>query len=246
MSRFQVVAFDADDTLWHNERLYAGTQSKYRALLALHHGPEWIDERLYQTEMRNLRHFGYGIKAFALSMIETAVEVTEGRISARDIQTIIDWAKEMLAADVELLEHAAETVAGLADAYPLMLITKGDLRDQETKIARSGLARHFRHIEITSDKSRAGYEALLRRHAIAPERFLMVGNSLRSDVLPVLELGACAVYVPHRLTWAHEVAEAPPAGQPGYHEIEHLGRLPGLLEELERPDARASSGGATG
>ena len=246
MSRFQVVAFDADDTLWHNERLYAGTQGKYRDLLALYHSPEWIDERLYRTEMRNLRHFGYGIKAFALSMIETAVDLTEGRISARDIQTIIDWAKEMLAADVELLEHAAETVAGLADAYSLMLITKGDLRDQETKIARSGLAGHFRHVEIVSDKSRAGYEALLRRHAIAPERFLMVGNSLRSDILPVLELGGSAVYVPHRLTWAHEVAEAPPAGQPGYYEIEHLGRLPGLLEELERPDARESSRGPTG
>jgi putative hydrolase of the HAD superfamily len=125
-----------------------------------------------------------------------------------------------------------------------MLITKGDLRDQETKIARSGLARHFRHVEITSDKSRAGYEALLRRHAIAPERFLMVGNSLRSDILPVLELGATAVYVPFRLTWVHEVAEAPPDGQPGYYEIEHLGRLPGLLEDSEHPDARASSGGA--
>jgi len=234
MSRFQVVAFDADDTLWHNERLYVLTQDKFRDLLALYHRPEWIDERLYQTEMRNLRHFGYGIKAFALSMIETAVELTEGRVAARDIQTIIGWAKEMLAADVELLEHAAETVASLAGSYALMLITKGDLRDQESKIARSGLAPHFRHVEIVSDKTRAGYEALLERHGISPERFLMVGNSLRSDIVPVLEIGGSAVYVPHRLTWAHEVAEAPPAGRPGFHEIEHLGMLPGLLDELER------------
>jgi len=234
MSRFQVVAFDADDTLWHNERLYVLTQDKFRDLLALYHRPEWIDERLYQTEMHNLRHFGYGIKAFALSMIETAVELTEGRVAARDIQTIIGWAKEMLAADVELLEHAAETVASLAGSYVLMLITKGDLRDQESKIARSGLAPHFRHVEIVSDKTRAGYEALLERHGISPERFLMVGNSLRSDIVPVLEIGGSAVYVPHRLTWAHEVAEAPPAGRPGFHEIEHLGMLPGLLDELER------------
>lgn len=232
--RFQVVAFDADDTLWHNERLYAATQERFRTLLAHYHSPEWVNERLYQTEMRNLRHFGYGIKAFALSLIETAVELTEGRIAARDIQAIIGWAKEMLEADVELLPHVAETVAGLADAYALMLITKGDLRDQEAKIARSGLAPHFRHVEIVSDKSRAGYEALLRRYGVAPERFLMVGNSLRSDILPVLEIGASAVYVPHHLTWAHEVAEPPPAGRRGFYEIEHLGMLPGLLEQLER------------
>jgi putative hydrolase of the HAD superfamily len=234
MSRFEVIAFDADDTLWHNERLYVSTQAKLKQLLAHYHRPEWIDERLYQTEMRNLQHFGYGIKAFALSMIETAVELTEGRIAGADIQTIIDSAKEMLAADVELLEHVAETLASLTNIYALMLITKGDLRDQEIKIARSGLAQHFRHIEIVSDKSRESYDVLLRRRGIAPERFLMVGNSLRSDILPVLALGASAVYVPYQLTWVHEAAEPPPADQPGYYEVEHLGLLPGLLERLER------------
>ncbi len=234
MTRFQVVAFDADDTLWHNERLYAATQERFRTLLARYHSAEWVDERLYQTEMRNLRHFGYGIKAFALSLIETAVELTEGRIAADEIQAIIGWAKGMLTADVELLPHAAEAVAALAGAYPLMLITKGDLLDQEGKIARSGLAAHFRHVEIVSDKTREGYEALLRRHGIAPDRFLMVGNSLRSDILPVLAIGGTAVHVPHELTWAHEVVEAPPAGQPGFHAIEHLGLLPALVGALAR------------
>jgi putative hydrolase of the HAD superfamily len=239
MPRFEVIAFDADDTLWHNERLYVTAQARVKALLAHYQRPEWIDERLLQAETRNLKHFGYGIKAFALSMIETAVELTEGRISGRDIQAIIDSAKEMLAADVELLEHVAATVARLADAYLLMLITKGDLRDQELKIARSGLAQHFRHVEIVSDKTSERYAALLQRHAIAPERFLMVGNSLRSDILPVLALGASAVYVPYHLTWAHEAADPPPAEQAGFYELEHLGLLPGLLERLERPDTQA-------
>jgi putative hydrolase of the HAD superfamily len=233
MPRFDTIAFDADDTLWHNERLYVKTQAGFKKLLAQYHSPEWIDERLYQTEMRNLDHFGYGIKAFALSMIETALELTEGRISGSDIQTIINLAREMLAADVELLEHVTDTIPSLAAAYPLMLITKGDLRDQEVKIARSGLAAHFRHIEIVSDKSRDNYAALLQRYDIAPDRFLMVGNSLRSDILPVLALGASAVYVPHRLTWAHEVVDAPPNGQPGYYQLEHLGLLPDLLVRLE-------------
>jgi putative hydrolase of the HAD superfamily len=232
MSRFAVIAFDADDTLWHNERLYADAQEKFRGLLARYHNPEWIDDRLYQTEMRNLEHFGYGIKAFALSMIETAVELTEGRITGRDIQVIIDAARAMILAEVELLDHVVETVAQLAGKYTLMIITKGDLLDQETKVARSGLAAHFQHIEIVSDKNRANYESLLKRHDLPPARFLMVGNSLRSDILPVLELGGSAVYVPYALTWAHEAAEIP-ANPANYYQIEHMGLLPALLEQLE-------------
>lgn len=235
MPRFDMIAFDADDTLWHNERLYIGAQVQLKQLLAEYHSPEWIDARLYETEMRNVQHFGYGIKGFALSMIETAVELTEGRITGNDILTIIDIARQMLAADVELFEHAADTLALLAERYPLMVITKGDLRDQEVKIARSGLAPYFRHVEIVSDKTPESYAAVLRRYAIAPERFLMVGNSIRSDILPVLALGASAVYVPYELTWVHESAE-PPAGAPGYYELEHLGLLPALLADLERQE----------
>lgn len=237
MTRFDLIAFDADDTLWHNERLYANAQHRFKELLAQYHSPEWIDERLYNTEMRNLPHFGYGIKAFALSMIETAVELTEGRISGQDVQTIINLARGMLVAEVELLDHAAETVARLADTHTLMVITKGDLRDQEGKIARSGLAPYFRHVEIVSDKNPENYDAILKRYGVPPERFLMVGNSLRSDIQPVLALGASAVYMPYHLTWAHEVVTPPPAGQPGYYELAHLGLLPGLIEMLERRSA---------
>jgi putative hydrolase of the HAD superfamily len=233
MPRIETIAFDADDTLWHNERLYADAQDRFRGLLGHYHSPEWIDERLFQTEMRNLQHFGYGIKAFALSMIETAVELTEGRISGADVQVIIDIARQMIAADVELLDAVEATVARLAETHQLMVITKGDLRDQELKIARSGLAPRFRHIEIVSDKSRASYAALLQRHGIAPERFLMVGNSLRSDILPVLELGASAVYIPYQTTWAHEVAAPPPDDHPGFYALERLDQLPDLLERIE-------------
>lgn len=234
MARFDILAFDADDTLWHTERLYADAQAQFRQLLVRYHDLEWINEQLYQTEIHNMQHFGYGIKAFALSMIETAIELTDGRVSGREIKTIVDTAKAMMTADVELLEHVAETVAALARSYTLMVITKGDLLDQESKMARSGLAPYFSHVEIVSDKNSRTYTALLQRYALAPERFLMVGNSLRSDILPVLALGANAVYVPYHITWAHEIAEPPPAGQRGFYEIEHIGLLPGLLEALER------------
>lgn len=241
MTRFDIIAFDADDTLWDNERLYIDTQARLRELLAHYHRPEWIDERLYQTEMRNLQHFGYGIKGFALSMIETAVELTEGRISGHEIQQIIDLAKQMLSADIKLMDHTLDTLTSLGERYPLMLITKGDLHDQEQKVARSGLAQYFQHVEIVSDKRRANYEFLLQRHGIVPDRFLMVGNSLRSDILPVLELGASAVYVPYAQTWAHEAVDLPIDEQPRFYEIEHLGLLAALLDELERATIPASS-----
>jgi putative hydrolase of the HAD superfamily len=233
MSRFDVIGFDADDTLWHTERLYVDAQVTFKELLSHYHSAEWIQERLDQAEMRNLPHFGYGIKAFALSMIETAVELTEGKISGSDIQTIIDIAKGMLSAEIELLDHVAETIPWLAETYSLMLITKGDLRDQEMKISRSGLGYHFKQVEIVSDKNPENYAVLLERHKIPPERFLMVGNSLKSDILPVLALGASAVYIPYQLTWSHEVAEPPQEGQAGYYQLEHVGELPWLLERID-------------
>jgi putative hydrolase of the HAD superfamily len=233
MPSFDVIAIDADDTLWHTERLYVDAQARFARLLARYHSPDWINQSLDQAESRNIAHFGYGIKSFALSMIETAVELTEGRISGQDIQVIIDLAKEMLGSQVELLEHVAETIPRLAEKTPLMLVTKGDLLDQESKIARSGLGEYFQQIEVVSDKTSESYARLLKRHSILPERFLMVGNSLRSDILPVLELGASAVLIPYDLTWVHEQAEKPPEGQPGFYQVEHLGLLPGLLQRLE-------------
>jgi putative hydrolase of the HAD superfamily len=234
MSKFDILALDADDTLWHNERLYVNAQTKFAELLSHYHEPEWVRDRLYQTETRNIQHYGYGIKAFALSMIETAVELTEGRISGKDIQAVINVAKEMLGAEVQLLDHVKETIPQLANQYPLMVITKGDLLDQEGKILRSGLGEYFQFIEVVSHKTRESYERVLKRYSISPERFLMVGNSLKSDILPILELGGNAVHIPYEITWLHEAADPPSDEQPGYYPLEHLGQLPALLERLER------------
>lgn len=232
MSRFDLIAFDADDTLWHNEGHYTDAQTILKQLLSRYHPPEWVEERLYETEMRNLQHFGYGIKGFALSMVETAIELSEGRISAAEIKTIIDAAKAMLVAEVELLEYAVATLEQLAPNYRLLLVTKGDLHDQELKIGRSGVAKYFQHIEIVSNKRVENYATLLKRYMVAPERFLMVGNSLRSDILPVLSLGGSAAYIPYEQTWVHETA-APPTGQHGFYELSNLGQLPDLIRRLE-------------
>ena len=155
-------------------------------------------------------------------------------MDGRDIQTLIDTAKEMLNADIELLDTVAETIPQLAQNYSLMVITKGDLLDQETKISRSALGQYFQRIEIVSQKNRASYARVLKEHSLTPARFLMVGNSLKSDILPVLELGAHAVYVPYEITWLHERAEPPPDGHAGYYKIERLAELPALLAGLEQ------------
>ena len=234
MPKFDVIAFDADDTLWQNEHLYAESQAGLTSLLAQYHPAGWINERLFQTEMRNLEHFGYGIKAFTLSMIETAIELTEGRISGADLQTLIDRAKTMLHAEVELIDHVDQTLSRLQGKYPLMLLTKGDLFEQENKIARSGLGGRFRYVEIVSTKTISVYQDLLEKHSIPSGRFLMIGNSLRSDILPLLELGAYAVYIPHELTWQHENSDPPPEDQAGFYQLENIGQLPDLLEQLEK------------
>jgi putative hydrolase of the HAD superfamily len=227
-----VIALDADDTLWHNETLYSSTQARFRELLARYDQGELTEKALYETEMRNLRSYGYGIKSFTLSMIETAIELTGGRICGDEVQEIIDMAKEMLRAPVHLLDHVAEVIPELAARCPLMLITKGDLLDQETKLARSGLGDYFRHVEVVAAKTSEVYQSLLDRYNISPERFLMVGNSLRSDVLPVVALGARAVHIPYPLTWTHENMEGQPALASSYVELEHIGLLPRYVARL--------------
>lgn len=230
MSQFDVIAFDADDTLWHNEGLFSMTQDRFKQLLARYHTHEWIDQRLFATEMRNLAYFGYGIKGFTLSMIETAIELTEGQIRGNEIQVIIDFAKEMLTAPVDLLDHVQEVIERLAKQYPLMIITKGDLFDQQSKIARSGLASHFTYVEVVTEKTPETFAAILKKHNIAPERFLMVGNSLKSDIVPVVAIGGRAVYIPYHLTWMHETVTQPSEDKPRYIELEHIGQLPALIE----------------
>lgn len=226
-----MLAFDADDTLWHNETLFSITQDKFTQLLSPYVDVAPALEKLYEIEIRNLESFGYGIKGFTLSMIETAIELTQGRVTGHEIQQIIGFAREMLQTPVQLLDHVAEVVPQLAQRYSLMLITKGDLFDQESKIARSGLGDYFTHVEIVSEKRADIYQALLRKHKLTPDRFLMVGNSLRSDVLPVVELGGMAVYIPYHITWAHEVVDGSEE-QPSYFELAHIGLLPELLQKL--------------
>lgn len=233
MSKFEILAFDADDTLWHNERFYVEAQNKFAELLSHYHKPEWVNERLFQTENRNIQHFGYGIKAFALSMIETAVELTEGRIAGTDIQTLIDLARKMLNAEVQLLNHVVEIIPLLAENYQLMVITKGDLLDQETKISRSGLGQYFQCIEVVSHKTIASYTKVLNRYSIPPQRFMMIGNSLRSDILPILEMNGSAVHIPYETTWLHESAKMPSNIQAGFYQLEHMGQLPALLAQIE-------------
>jgi putative hydrolase of the HAD superfamily len=229
-----MIAFDADDTLWHNEVLYTNTQDKYKQLLSGYLSTEVIDQKLYETEMRNLGYFGYGIKGFTLSMIETAIELSGGEIRGREIQEIIGFAKEMLQAPVELLPHVEETISHLAASYPLLIITKGDLFDQETKIARSGLANYFSHIEIVSEKNEESYRTLLLKHQLDIHRLLMIGNSLPSDILPIVALGGQAVHIPYHTTWVHETIASPADLARDYFELEHMGQLPELIARLDR------------
>ena len=229
-----VIAFDADDTLWHNESLYAAAQDRFQELLRAYHRDDGALDELYETEMANLPLFGYGIKSFALSMIETAVKLSGSEIAASAIGEIIEIAKEMKQAPVGLLEDVEHVVQTLSGSYKLMLITKGDLLDQERKIANSGLATYFDHVEVVTDKTVEVYRTLLEKHRIVPERFLMVGNSLRSDILPVVALGAHAVHIPYHLIWAHETVPVHPNSTQEYVELEHIGMLPDYVEQLTR------------
>lgn len=233
MALFGVIGLDADDTLWQNERNYNQAQSEFAQILGQYHSEEWVRERLLVTETRNLEHFGYGIKSFILSMIETAVELTEGRVTGQDVGRLVELARGMVNAPVELLPGVAEVIPLLAKHHRLALITKGDLLDQERKLENSGLAPYFAEVEVVSQKTSAVYAHLLRRYEVAPNRFVMVGNSLRSDVLPVLSLGGHAIHIPHETTWAHEQAEAPRPGTPGFYSLPDFTALPELLQKLE-------------
>ncbi len=223
----RTLAFDADDTLWHNETHYAETQEAFRDLLRAYHDDAWIDARLHDTEMRNLQHYGYGIKGFTLSMIETALELTEDRLDGAGIRRVVELGKAMLAKPVEPLPAVAEVLQEVSKGFDLMLITKGDLFDQETKLARSGLGSHFSKVEIVSEKDEATYAAILERHAIPADRFTMVGNSVKSDILPVLALGARAVHIPYHVTWAHEQVAAP--AEAAFPVLASIRDLPALL-----------------
>jgi len=227
-----IIAFDADDTLWHNEPHFTHTHEKFRDLLSDYHDPEWIESRLAETEIRNLKHFGYGIKGFTLSMIETALELTENRIGAQEITKILDFGKSMLKAPLELMEGVEPVLNRLKQTHDLMIITKGDLFDQETKIARSGLGDYFKYVEVVSEKTPANFDRIVNQYQFSPDRFLMVGNSLKSDILPVIEIGAHAVYIPYETTWIHEKVDPKFLKDVHFHQVEDMASLPDFLRSF--------------
>jgi putative hydrolase of the HAD superfamily len=227
------IGFDADDTLWHNETFFQLTQSRFTELLGGYTDTATLHDRLLAAERRNLGHYGFGVKGFVLSMIETAIEVTDARVPATVIAQIVAAGRDMLNHPVDLLPHARAAVETLANDHRVIIITKGDLLDQERKVAQSGLGDLFHAVEIVSDKTPASYARIFARHGDGAARALMVGNSLKSDVLPMLDAGGYGVHVPHALTWALEVAD-PPQGHGRFHAIADLGALPYLVEQLRR------------
>jgi putative hydrolase of the HAD superfamily len=237
LRRFDLIAFDGDDTLWHNERSFVDGRQKFHQLLAAAGvilSDEEVEAHVTRTEVRNIRYYGYGVSSFTLSLIETAIDLTEGRILSADLRTLIEQAKRMLTEDVELFPGVPETVGALSVSHPLMLVTKGDLLHQTSKLERSGLRDHFQHVEVVSTKTPAVYASILARHGIRPDRFLMIGNSPRSDVLPVIEAGGWAVYVPSILSWSHEHAEVPAQGADRYFELPHIADVRDLVARLEQ------------
>jgi putative hydrolase of the HAD superfamily len=230
--RITTVGLDADDTLWHNETLFHLTQDRFRALLADWAAADVLTARLAEVERRNLALYGYGVKGFVLSMIETAMEVTAHQAPGALVAELLDAGREMLAHPVEPLPGVEDALARLAETRRLVLITKGDLLHQEQKLAASGLGELFEGVEIVSEKDARTYERAFARHGSGAAQAVMCGNSIRSDILPALEAGAHAAWVPYPLTWAHERAE-PPAGDPKFREISSLGELPDWLAELQ-------------
>lgn len=231
MQKLTTIAFDADDTLWHNERFFKLTQDRFARLLRDYVDGHHLMDHLLAAEKRNLGHYGFGIKGFVLSMIETAIDVTDGRVPASVISELIAAGREMLEHPIELLPHARDTVETVAKTHRVLLITKGDLLDQERKLAQSGLGDLFDGVEIVSDKTPQVYAEIFARHGEGAERALMAGNSLRSDVNPMIAAGGWGVHVPHDLTWGYELDDRP-ENVAKFRALDHLGQLPALVAEL--------------
>lgn len=222
------IGFDADDTLWQNETFFRLTEARFVDLLG---GDPGLTDRLHAAERRNLGHYGFGIKGFMLSMIETAIEATGGRVEAAVIQEILAAGREMLRHPIDLLPDAERVIRALAADHRVIVITKGDLLDQERKLAQSGLGDLFHGVEIVSDKTPETYARAFLRHGAGADRAMMVGNSLKSDVIPALQVGAWGVHIPHALTWSYESAD-PPTQAPRFRVIERLAELPDLVASL--------------
>lgn len=232
MPRITTIALDADDTLWENEQYFRLTQQRFKDLLSEHADVPDLDDKLISLTARNLGFYGFGAKGFALSMIETALDVTDHKVPGRVIAEILAASRELMNYEIETLPHVDQALEELQQRYRLILVTKGDLFDQERKLASSGLAEYFAAIEIVSDKNEATYRRIFERHTEGPAHTVMIGNSLRSDILPALAAGSHAVYVPHDLTWAYEHADEP-HDEPRYARIAHLGELAPFLAGFE-------------
>lgn len=231
----EVIAFDGDDTLWHSEAGFVEVQEAFHQLCAPYIDPAdraGIDAELYRTEAANMATFGYGVKAFTLSMVETAVRVSDGAIPASKIAAIVEAGKDLLNRPVELCDGAAEAVDELAADHRLLLLTKGDLLHQERKIADSKLADHFDRVQIVSEKDAGTYRRVMQEEELGSGQLLMVGNSLRSDILPALEAGAHAVHVPYQYTWVHEQVST--NGREDIVVLDSLKALPEHVQELRR------------
>jgi len=228
-----LIGFDADDTLWHNESLYQLVRQRFRATMATYQIDKDFEARVDAIEIQNLPAYGYGAMGFILSLIEAGIEGTNGALSTSDVRRLLDWGKEMLTAPVQLFEHVEETLKNLSIVYPLMLITKGDLNHQLSKLEASGLKKCFQYVEVVHDKTPEVYASILARAGIQPAQFVMVGNSLRSDILPVLEIGGWGIHIPHDLTWSHEQVEVPAGCCDRYSELSNLSELEAFLNRIQ-------------
>lgn len=215
----KVIAFDADDTLWVNETYFREAELEFAKLLAKYETANTIDQELFKTEIRNLEFYGFGVKGFVLSMIECALELSNYTINPKALQAILDIGKEMLNKPIELLPEIEEVLKTLQPKYKLILATKGDLLDQERKLEKSNLAHYFHHIEVMTDKKAKDYHKLIKHLDIHPSQFMMIGNSLKSDILPVLEIGAAAIHVPFHTTWIHEEVSEIETSEKNYHTV---------------------------
>ena len=229
-SAIRTIGFDADDTLWVNETYFRETEDKFAALLQEFETKNKIDNELFAKEMENLALYGYGVKGFMLSMLETAIELSSGQVNNQTLSKIIGMGKEMIEKPVELLDGVEEVLKYLAPNYRLIVMTKGDLLDQERKLQKSGLSKYFQHVEVLSDKKEKNYSDLLTHLQIDVDEFVMIGNSLKSDVLPLLNIGAKAIHIPFHTTWAHEeVSEKEIDKDHHYLKIERLTQLKTLF-----------------
>jgi putative hydrolase of the HAD superfamily len=227
-----VVGLDADDTLWESEAHFVDVEERFRTMIARYDPGDDVQDHLYAVERRNLEFFGYGVKSFTLSMIETAIQLTDGVVSGDDVAAIVGWGKQMMRHPVDVFEGVRETIEDLATSHQVLIVTKGDLLHQEAKVAQSGLADLVHGVEVLTEKDPAAYQALLDRRGIAAEEFFMVGNSVKSDILPVVEIGGHAAHIPSSITWAFENEHEGNPDTHGYHVIPSITAVSGLVRAV--------------